>query len=555
MSLVVLNRPLLDYIAVKNPCLYKFRRRDFELTSITAGSPNVTVVISGDVTASILVGHTVIIFTTDLTKQRTGVVTSSTFAAGNTTVIFLNSGANIGSIGTGYLNNLSRFNYRAEIEVYTSPSNTLIGTLSYSPDKSGLIKADVSEIVKSVMSPDITTTSIVPSAWFTDNALCIFYIKYREVWTGSSNSQTDDVANLRNAVYAANQIGDANNQLAYPSILGRIYAVWEGLNFFTYVNNNTANIYLRLTKDRVSFYVPIPFLTGIQSIAYEAFKNPAIGQSITAAIDWTGLSLTKHTVTLGIAQNSESLIYLVRSFDQAFDFVYTIETNNVGTFTLEFNVYSEANILVSTLTAPINAFNGTQTGSVNINVAGNTVKRVDVRVISVAVSAQAIVLSTSINLIGDLSSLIIATTLGSTDTILSFLPNVKNIKTCANPFNVVWRNRYGGLSNYVFQYNQTFTWRFRDQYKAKEFVLYADQLTDDQIEQLEDLNQVGDLYSVAYDELPTNVIQKRIGTQVYKCDTDGKLTGITVTPTGNSYKTLFSRSRAKITVELPETIY
>lgn len=553
MALTLTSRPLTNYIAVKNQCLYRFKREDFAATTINPGSPNVTVTIVGDVTASITAGQLVTAISTDLTIQRSGTVISSTFSAGNTTVTFANSGASVGALG-GYLNNLSRTQYRVQVEVYEQGTNRLIGTFDFSPDKLGQVKADVSAIIRSQIAPDITATTVTPYTWFTDNVVESFYIKYREVWTSSSNSQTDDVANIRNAVYAANQIGQSNNQLTYPSILGAIYAAWKApFNFLTYLNNNTANLYLRLTENNLSFYLPIDQYTGLRSMAWEGFVNSFVTQTATAAIDWTAINKSQWQVVLGVGQTSEDAGQLVRANNVSFDLTYTITMTATGTFTLSFLVYSESNVLLTTINISITAAAGTQTGKTTINVAG-IVKRIDSRISSVATAGQTITLRTSIDFTNQLSAALITTTVSpTTDTVTNTLNNVKVIDTCNNQFNVVWRNRFGGLSNYIFQANQDFFWRFNER-KIKQFVLYAEQLIDEQVDQLEDLNTIGDIYNPAYDELPNNFSQKKIGTQVYKCESNGVLTGIVVNPTSNKYKTYAVKSRTNITVEMPDTI-
>jgi len=565
MSLVLLNRPLLDYIAVKNPCLYKFQRQDFTFSGLTDSAGSLQITASVNLTTlttaqggPVVVGSKIFVQSNDLVFYKKVFTVVSVSNAANSIVVF-EAGSYVGVGSTsGILNLMQRYNYRAEIEVYQQTTNLLLGTVSYSPDKTGLIKADVSTIIKNVLSPDINTTTLSLSTWFQDNAITGFYIKYREVWSGSAEAQTNDSGNVRNGVYAANQITDSigTNQLIYPSILGRINAVWQSsINVFTYLNNNTASLYLRITKDGLSSYIPIDQYTGLRSIAWKAFENFFFGQTTTADIDWTAINKSQWQVILTSGQVSEYAIQILRVESQInFELVYEVSKTGASSINIETAFYDESGAGLTSLNTVVSGAAGTQTIKLPIFITG-IIKRIDTRINSVTAN-QTVTLKSSVSSFnnGDASAALVTTSPFIADTVTLTLPKIKIFDYCSNQFNIVWRNRFGGLSNFIFQFNQLFSWRFRDQYKAKEFVLYADSLTDDHIEQLEDLNQVGDIYSVPYDELPVNVTQKKTGVQAYKCETDGKLTGVIVNPTANSYKTLFTKSRSKITVELPETI-
>lgn len=458
MSLTVTQRPSTTMFgntskwnAAKNPIVYKMRREDFALTSISAGSPNVTVVISGNVTASILVGHTVIILTTDLTQQRTGVVTSSTFAAGNTTVVFLNSGANIGSIGTGYLNNLSRVNYRVRVGVYNT-ANTLLSTLEYSPDRIGNLIIDVSTPLLNNISVDNVADYV--TGFTTNNettAYVKFYIRYTEVWTGSAESETNDTANQFFAVYGARQIGE-------------LY----GGNFFDYVCYEDANPVAK-------------FLT--------KFAPPSI---------WRGYPFSIHIITSDNATTNSNFVGIYQTITNSF----------------------------------ISSFSPTK-----VNNSGKLIRLSPNNALAIPSNAEYLYLTYN-NTIENLSE--------------DFYCKIKN--PCSNPIMLWWRNSLGGDAFWMFEVNQSYSYRYDNGRKAKRYVLFASNLRLDEFDAINELNTLGEVYDTAYTELTTSInkSQARIGSQVYMMDSIGKKTGVIVIPTEVSTKTKFSKHKIQITIELPE---
>jgi hypothetical protein len=125
---------------------------------------------------------------------------------------------------------------------------------------------------------------------------------------------------------------------------------------------------------------------------------------------------------------------------------------------------------------------------------------------------------------------------------------------CSNPILLYWRNSLGGDAWWMFEYNQTFSYRIDGNRKAKRYVLFASNLTDNEFDSISELNTLGEVYEPAYTELTTSVnkSQARIGSQVYMMDATGKKTGVIVIPTEVSTKTRFSRNKIQITIELPE---
>ncbi len=219
MSLTVNQRPSTTisgetstWNAIAHPLLYKMQRKDFTFASITNSGGFVRLVLDasfGDVSASFDVSDIVYFITDGGVYDTTGTVSASSYSAPNTLVTL--STAYISS-STGFVNNDNlRPLYRVEIEVYNS-SNVLLNAspFPYAPDSEGLASMDVSSILRAQLSPDINADLTGTTKTFDDSTAYIkFYIKYREVWTGSAESQTNDSANQFFAVLGALQIPSA----------------------------------------------------------------------------------------------------------------------------------------------------------------------------------------------------------------------------------------------------------------------------------------------------------------------------------------------------------
>jgi hypothetical protein len=216
MSLTVTLRPYQTinseksaWNAVANPVLYKMQRKDYTFASITNSGGFVRLVLTstfGDVSANFTVGD-VAYFTTDAgVYDTTGTVTASSYSAPNTLVTL--DTAYISS-STGYVNNDDlRPLYRVEVSVYDQ-SDTLLNAdpFSYTPSSKGLLSMDISAILRANMVADNDADLTGTDEVFEDtNAFTGFYIKYREVWTGSAESLTNDSAYEQFALLGAMQI-------------------------------------------------------------------------------------------------------------------------------------------------------------------------------------------------------------------------------------------------------------------------------------------------------------------------------------------------------------
>ncbi len=176
--------------------------------------------------------------------------------------------------------------YRIEIEVYDS-ANTLLTEepFEFTPDSNGDIIADISVILRAYLSPDNNVDSLVES----DTDVFIkFYIKYREVWTGSANSQTSDSSNKFYAMLAAMQI---------PSTYGGNMAIYSASD---------------------SDDVLPSFLTKLDSPVmwrdYPFFLSLIVDESITANTQFYAHN-NVHSYAIGSPQNNSSKILAVKLFE------------------------------------------------------------------------------------------------------------------------------------------------------------------------------------------------------------------------------------------------
>lgn len=103
----------------------------------------------------------------------------------------------------------SQTNYRLEIYVFDS-ANTALNSeaFTYTPNATGAILVDITPIVRAYLSPtnDISLSNSNVEMYNDTNAYKKFYIKYKEVWTGSSEVLTSDSANQFYAVFGTLQI-------------------------------------------------------------------------------------------------------------------------------------------------------------------------------------------------------------------------------------------------------------------------------------------------------------------------------------------------------------
>lgn len=122
-------------------------------------------------------------------------------------------------------------NYRLEIYVFDSADTALNSeAFTFTPDSVGAILVDITSIVRSYLSPtnDVSISNSNVEMYNDTNGYKKFYIKYKEVWTGSSEVLTSDSANQFYAVFGALQIPTTYGPNMYEYTLFNITEYTDG---------------------------------------------------------------------------------------------------------------------------------------------------------------------------------------------------------------------------------------------------------------------------------------------------------------------------------------
>jgi hypothetical protein len=153
---------------------------------------------------------------------------------------------------------------------------------------------------------------------------------------------------------------------------------------------------------------------------------------------------------------------------------------------------------------------------------------------------------------------------------------------CKNPVMLIARNSLGGVLQWLFEISQEYTFDYQNGRKAKRLILFADNLTINEWEALQDFVTLGDIYQETIYDVnpmgPTAAIQEsaypeaglfpyqsgavepaetvrtsaRVGQQVYILHEDGTKTGVIVVPTKNKTTTKRERHSLTLEIEYPE---
>ncbi len=442
MSLTITQRPVITYLggpakwnAVRNPVIYKMTRADYAYNQSNNNGGFMQMQFTGvNIASSFVVGNLVY-----ATTRGSATVTASTFSAGNT-LVTLNVSYTTSSSGS--VNNLStRPLYAVEVEVYDS-ANTLLNDapFRYVANSTGIVFIDIASILKANMSSDFDEDLTSATQSFDDaNVYKKFYIKYREVWTGSAESQTDDVAEQFFAVLAALQI---------PSSTGGNMPLYS----------------VTLVK----------FLT-----------------KLTTLVMWRGYP---------------TLISAIINEDIAED-VFISNTTYSST--------------------PANYVGKVATFNINEVILDQTINE------------------TVIEVKAD----------DSPDYEVSQPLDVELRDACENAIMLLGRNSLGGPLQWMFDENQEYTFDYGNGIKAKRMRLFADDLTLNQWEALQDFFTLGEVYKNNIREFTADTIKTatRTDNQVYVIDADGNKLGVIVIPRQPSTETKQVKHTFEIEIEYPET--
>lgn len=440
MSLTVTQRPYITYggesarwNAVRNPVIYKMVRRDYTYDQANDNGGFMQLQFNGvNIVSSFVIGN--LVYTT---TRGAGTVTASIFSAGNT-LVTLNIG--YASASSGYVNNLSkRPLYAIEVEVYDDNDVILNDApFRYVSDSTGSLLIDISSILKANLTSSFSGDLTDVIAGFTDSDVYKeFYIKYREVWTGSAESQTDDSSYHFFGVLGALQV---------PSLTGgnlAIYTVAE-------------------TK----------FLTKFDKLVL-----------------WRGYNMLLSAI---ISENIVNDIFVL-----------------------------------------------THSGSSTPDDNSGRLMTFDLR---------QIIIDTSLN------EGAVAIIESGPETPLSESLPLELRDACDNSIMLMARNSFGGVLQWLFDENQEYTFDYGNGIKAKRMRLFADDLTINQWEALQDFFTLGEVYRNNIREFTSDTIKTatRTDNQVYVVDSIGNKIGVIVIPRQPSTETKQVKHTFEIEIEYPE---
>lgn len=140
------------------------------------------------------------------------------------------------------------------------------------------------------------------------------------------------------------------------------------------------------------------------------------------------------------------------------------------------------------------------------------------------------------------------------DKLLSETKTVLLNDACDGSIMLMARNKSGGILQWMFETSQEYTFDYGNDIKAARKKLYAENLTLNEWEALQDFITLGAVYRNNITELTSSTIKttSRIGNQVYVIDATGSKTGVIVLPTRNTTNTKQLRHRFEIEIEYPE---
>lgn len=303
MSLTVTQRPYQtinaersDWNAVANPVLYKMQRKDFTFSSITNSAGFARLVLDssfGDLTASILVDDSIYLKSDDDVYDEEATVELVTYSAPNTLVTL--STAYV-STAIGFINNFTlRPSYRVEVEVYDNETDTILSDTSFfcSPTATGALSMDVSKIIQSTLEPDNEAAIDTSAESFEDTTFVAFYIKYREVWRSSAESQTSDSDHVFHCLLGAMQIPSLYGGNLYEYlILSDMKITRTNITSAQILTGNATPVNVTETPNASSVIVPIMFLI------YLDYNSAAYATNTDFRFEINGVAVTASNTTI-----------------------------------------------------------------------------------------------------------------------------------------------------------------------------------------------------------------------------------------------------------------
>lgn len=482
-------------------------------------------------------------------------------------------------------------NYRISIEVFRSSDNTSITggvKFNFSPNPSGITTVDIGTFLRNYLRKEYEPVTVGNNKSEGGIGSEKFYIKYQELYTGSATSVVSDSANPSIGVLSGLQIGAASADLdAYvpedstKKFLTDLNKLWTGYPF-------TISFLYQLSLIINNYVLPDP---SVWSDGPDAFgtKNAThfIKNSMAGGVSYVASSgpsvpipighkprFTCHiNATVAVGDTITIQIIITNSGVLAFDFV-----NITSTSSLDYDFNNFAVISGSTgTTIFINASSMLAGSSVDIEIVPSGSLTSSIASSSGIDKAKLTEYDTLNNVIAttdlaldlyaqeSLNRLLIPTLDTDTNKIEVFLTNVTDVpftetktiyvhKPCKNPVYLFWKNKLGGDCFWMFDYSQEYTFTYSDGRKAKRATLFANNVTADEWEELNDINTPGFVFTPNIQELTTSVNKTSVKSdqQAYIVFPDASKIGVIVIPKTNTFVSGNRRTTFEIEIEYPE---
>jgi hypothetical protein len=577
MSLTIQQRPnqvagvtKSDWVAARNPVLYKVRREDSIYNSIISGGGNEKIQITGiNLTSYFIVGDSVVFYKTILGIYVSATITACAFVAGNT-LITLNTLYTAGD--SGFITNLSkRTDWKIYIDVYDGVTLQQMGVrMGFSASPIDCIAiVDLSAILRQYLTADWQLPAGVNEA--AAGSSVKFYIQYQEYYDGANQgAYTSDGANLFYTINAAMQVyynetayGHGGNMLSFiPSDTGR--------NWLSRKRVNSIKQKIRMLRGwpfTMSFIWP----SSITAMARRIIEYDA-GNNILATT-YTNLVATlnkvnrltipalnaltkKFDITIGSLVNSGASggpVAGTNSFNVLLGSVFPIGSYFVtggGSFsftappagspcTVQIGLYNTSTLQYQLLgSGGASLFGGGFTFAPALVAATIPFDAIQVAFLSPSGSTY------TYNYFGSIFTQCLATT----------VVDIEEPDYMQNIIWLNWQNSVGGDEWHPFNYSQDQNFALSGGSKAKHLTLLADNLDYVEWEAINELNSTDEVYKENIVELSSSVLKTstRLNQQVYIVDQFGNKMGVVVIPKAAKTESKRSKHFIEIEIELPE---
>lgn len=449
--------------------------------------------------------------------------------------------------------NYANAGYRMEVEIWNVTTATKIADANYYPDSSGNLIVDISSFLKANMSLS-NASDLTSGVVYVDGNWIKYYIKYQEVWTAASESQVDDVSNLRYAIYGGMQLGGTNTFTAYVPgdsakkflRIGGRAAI--GLNFTTSIIGGNFGILLKK-------YLQGVYSGGGGGSLSEGVNRIRFNETAFDRVDMLAVKETINAFTNGLVSNPATF---------QFDSVSVGHAESAAVPASEIHLYHRAysGALGIPVTVIVRVASTSIAGLVELNLVLFDSTLANSVSVTVPVTYNGIY-KLQTTLVGFVPAYIEIGlsngTVGAVDWEVDFLDEPASetisilIEEECNTIMLQWKNSLGGDECFPFCCNQEYTFHYSDR-KAKRLTLYADNLTLAQWEAIQGLNTLGELYKTPIVELTTSIdrTMATIGQAVYVLNSDGTKTGVNVIGSPNTTNTKQKKHSAFVTIEYPE---